>query len=171
MAIDFTYVDVNPFFGYNTLPALVRHDEAINSSLGNILGISRGERWYYPNFGSDLRRYLWSPLDMVTANAIYQEVVLAIGNYEPRITLTSQTGVVVNQAQQRFEVNVFYIIKTNNQHGMFTAYIKQGGSTNNDLITGPPANPSPMVSAGTFLEDGAGNVILDDQGNLVRANV
>jgi len=167
MAVNFTYLDVNPFFGLNTLPDLVRHEEAINSSIGNILGIPRTERWFYPTFGTDIRRFLWEPLDQVTANKIFHDVVMALGKWEPRIQLLSQTAVISNPRFQRFEVNIYYTILQTSVMGRFTAYLRSGGSTKNDLITGP--NPSAMVPSGNVLE-ASGIPLTDQSGDPVFEN-
>ena len=171
MALNLTYRDVNPFFGLNTLPALVRHDEAINSSIGNILGIHHGERWYYPQFGSWIRRYVWEPLDQITANKIFQDVVLALSTWEPRIKILPQTAVIANPVFQRFDVDIYYTIIENQRMGQFTAHLKSGATTRSDLITGPSAAPSPMIASGRVLTDSSGAPILDEDGEPIYENV
>lgn len=59
--------------------------EAINNSLRNIFNTSPGERILVPEFGANLRRYLFASITEATANSIGSAIVRTIEMWEPRV--------------------------------------------------------------------------------------
>jgi phage baseplate assembly protein W len=79
--IDFR-MRVNP----NTKDIVIKADaEAVKQSVLNILLTNRGERPFMPDFGGNLRAYLFENFDAVTGAAIRAQIVNALRNYEPRV--------------------------------------------------------------------------------------
>jgi phage baseplate assembly protein W len=77
---------INP----NTGDIVVKRDaEAIKQSVINILLTNRGERPFKPDFGGDLRSYLFENFDAVTRTAIQSRIVNTLRNYEPRVEVLS----------------------------------------------------------------------------------
>ena len=75
---------VNPL--NNDLVAL-KNANAIARSVRNIILTSPGEKFFNPDFGSNVSKLLFENLNEVTALAIRDEIETAINNYEPRVSL------------------------------------------------------------------------------------
>lgn len=63
--------------------------ERINQSLFIIFETAKGSRLLNPEFGSDLRKYRFDPLDRALMEKIRYTITEDIRRWEPRITLTS----------------------------------------------------------------------------------
>jgi phage baseplate assembly protein W len=59
--------------------------DLVRQSIETILGTEPGERVMRPAFGCGLGRYLMAPNTASTRAAIQQDVVIALGRWEPRI--------------------------------------------------------------------------------------
>ena len=97
---DFTYVDIHLDLKENVLltgggtpspkgkDIKVDFDEgAIRNSLINIFNTIPGERFLIPEFGANLRKYLFKPVTESIANQIGRTVLNAIERWEPRVTV------------------------------------------------------------------------------------
>jgi len=62
---------------------------AIKNSLINLFNTIPGERLLLPDYGSDLRRYIFDPISDMQAVTIMREVYSSIKRWEPRITVTN----------------------------------------------------------------------------------
>jgi hypothetical protein len=62
--------------------------DKVAQSIWIILDTDPGERVMRPAFGCGLRRYLMAPNTSATRALIAHDVQLALGKYEPRITVT-----------------------------------------------------------------------------------
>lgn len=60
-------------------------EEAIKNSLVNIFNTTPGERFLLPEFGSNLKGYLFSPITKHTADAIGNHILYSIQRWEPRV--------------------------------------------------------------------------------------
>lgn len=63
--------------------------DRINQSLFLIFETPKGSRLMMPEFGSDLRKYRFDPLDRVLMERIRYTITEDIKRWEPRIVLTS----------------------------------------------------------------------------------
>jgi len=72
-----TYGDIRP----------VRDIEAVKNSIRNILLTRRGERPFNPNFGCNLKAYLFEPADPITKAQMEYEIRYSIGEQEPRVKI------------------------------------------------------------------------------------
>lgn len=86
------YSDVD--FGLRMNPvtndvAVKKDAEAVKQSVINILSTNRGERPFMPNFGSNIRGYLFENVDAVTISLIEEEIRSTLANYEPRVKVLS----------------------------------------------------------------------------------
>lgn len=77
---------VNPL--NNDLIAL-KNETAIARSIRNIVFTFPGEKFFDPNFGSNITRSLFENIDEISAIAIRDEIETSIRNYEPRVNLIS----------------------------------------------------------------------------------
>lgn len=66
------------------LPVL-KNERAINQSVKNIVQTIPGEKFFNPNFGSEVRGQLFELADYGVASAIEDQILVSLENYEPRI--------------------------------------------------------------------------------------
>jgi phage baseplate assembly protein W len=62
---------------------------AIKSSLQNLFGTSPGQRFLFPEYGLDLRQYLFYPINEGTGEAIKNKINTAIRTWEPRVQVNN----------------------------------------------------------------------------------
>jgi phage baseplate assembly protein W len=77
--------------------------EAIKQSVLNILSTNRGERPFMPDFGGNIRAYLFENVDPVTVSLIEEEIRSALTNYEPRVRVLA---VDVEDLSDRNAINI-----------------------------------------------------------------
>ena len=87
-----------------------RDASAIKQSIVNLLMTNKGERVYQPEYGSDLRRFLFEPMDFATAAAIQSNIVSTIKKFEPRIGILSLEA-IPNFDDNGFDVEMTYEIR------------------------------------------------------------
>ena len=90
MATTLSYRDINITFKKHpvTDDVVVSKDaSAIKQAIVNLLLTNKGERLMNPEYGSDIRRFLFEPLDYGTSALIKQNIVTTIGRFEPRISV------------------------------------------------------------------------------------
>jgi phage baseplate assembly protein W len=63
--------------------------DAIRADLLHLLLTNKGERLYMPDFGADLRRYIFEPNDKKTHNEIKDHLNEAIKKYLPNLQINS----------------------------------------------------------------------------------
>ena len=88
---------------------VIRNERAISRSVRNIVQTIPGEKFFNLNFGSDVRGELFEQVDVGVADAIRDQIVTSINNYEPRV---SNVDAQVNPRpdQNELEVTVTYDI-------------------------------------------------------------
>ncbi|MCB2182646.1 MAG: GPW/gp25 family protein [Desulfobulbaceae bacterium] len=97
---------------------MVSDEEDIRQSLEILLTTSVGERFLRPEYGCDLRRYLFEPLDEGLVAYIRDLVGNAILYHEPRIKLTDLS--LTTQADEgTLLIDVEYVIRTTNSRRNF----------------------------------------------------
>jgi|TARA_R100000152_G_C6660005_1_gene99166 hypothetical protein len=109
MATTLSYKDINITFKKHpvTDDIVVSKDaSAIKQAIVNLLLTNKGERLMNPEYGSDIRRYLFEPLDYGTSALVKQNIVTTIGRFEPRISVQE----IVSRPD--FENNGFEITMT-----------------------------------------------------------
>lgn len=97
--LDFRFI-VNPNTGDL---ALKKDAEAIKQSIMNILLTGRGERPFNPEFGGNLRAYLFENFDAVTQAAMENVIVNSLKNYEPRVRVDN---IVIDDLSYRNALNI-----------------------------------------------------------------
>ena len=90
---------VNPL--NNDLIAL-KNETAIARSVRNIVMTIPGERFFQPNFGSEVNRVLFNNIDDLSASMIEDQIKQSIENYESRVKLRSV------RVRPNFDNNSFY---------------------------------------------------------------
>ena len=97
---------------------MVSDEEDIRQSLEILLTTSIGERFLRPNYGCDLRRYLFEPLDEGLVAYIRDLVNNAILYHEPRIRLIDLT--LKTQANEgTLLIELEYVIRSTNSRKNF----------------------------------------------------
>lgn len=64
-----------------------KEDAAVKQAVLNLLLTNKGERVYDSDYGSNIRTYLFEPLDFGTAGSIKDNISKTIDTYEPRVSI------------------------------------------------------------------------------------
>ena len=82
--IDFPFKDSPEgfYFNLNATDA-----DAVKADLLHLLLTNKGERLYMPDFGSDLKKYIFEPNDSVTHSEIKDNLNGTIKRYMPNLTI------------------------------------------------------------------------------------
>ena len=113
MATTLSFKDINITFKKHpvTNDLVVSKDaSAIKQSIVNLLMTNKGERVYQPEYGSDLRRFLFEPMDFATAAAIQNNIISTLKKFEPRIGVLSLEA-IPNFDDNGFDVEMTYEIR------------------------------------------------------------
>lgn len=88
---------------------ILKNEGAIRKSIRNIVQTIPGEKFFNPNFGSDVRGSLFEFIDFGTASIISDQIKTSIKNFEPRV---ENVAVLTNPSpdQNTFEVTVTFDI-------------------------------------------------------------
>ena len=112
MASKLSFKDINITFKKHPVTndlVVSRDASAIKQAIVNLLLTNKGERPFNYEYGSDIRSYLFEPLDYGTAQVIEASIQYAITNFEPRISIT-ELEVIPNFDDNGFDVEMIYKI-------------------------------------------------------------
>jgi phage baseplate assembly protein W len=106
------FKDISASFKVNPLTydvIALNNASAIARSVRNIVFTAPGEKFFDPDFGSNISQSLFENIDNITAVTIRDEIENSIINYEPRVSLSS---VVVDPDfdNNGFNVTIIYRI-------------------------------------------------------------
>ena len=90
------------------LPVL-RNERAIVRSVRNLVQTIPGEKFFNPLLGSGVRGLLFDFMDVATSEAIEEEIITVINNYEPRVT-NVQVQVDARPDLNNFDVTIYFDI-------------------------------------------------------------
>ena len=113
MATQLSFKDLNITFKKHpvTNDVVVSRDaSAIKQAIVSLLLTNKGERLMNPKYGSDIRSYLFEPLDYGTAAQIKANIRSTIDRFEPRISI-SDIKCIPNFNDNGFDVEMTYIIR------------------------------------------------------------
>ena len=115
------------FFQETGTCGLATDELDIEQSLYILFHTVPGERPLLPDYGCDLRRFVFEPMNTATRTLIQNSVTLAINQYEPRISLLS-VGVAYDNAGARLLISVEFVISTTNSrfNKVFPFYLEEG---------------------------------------------
>jgi len=116
MAVTQSYKDINISFRKHPVTGdlVVSKDAfAIKQAISNLLLTNTGERLFQPKYGSNIRKYLFEPLDYGTAQAIEKSVRNSIDRFEPRISVLN-LECIPNYDDNGFDVEMTYEIRGSN---------------------------------------------------------
>ena len=104
------FKDISMSFESNPLTEdliAIKNETAIARSIRNIVFTLPGEKFFDPNFGSDISGSLFENIDDITGGIIEDQIRQSINNYEPRVNLLSlQTN--PNFDNNAFDVTITY---------------------------------------------------------------
>ena len=112
MASTLSFKDINMTFKKHPVTddlVVSRDASAIKQAIVNLLLTNKGERLFKPNYGSDIRSYLFEPLDYGTAQQIIGNIEFTISKWEPRIQILDLDA-VPNYDDNGFDVQMTYQI-------------------------------------------------------------
>lgn len=87
--------------------------KAITNSLYNLFTTTPGEKILNPDYGMDLKRYLFVPATVEVATNIRSEIYRQVRVYEPRVKLTD-VNIVIMEDVNEFDISIYYNVPTLN---------------------------------------------------------
>ncbi len=112
MAATLSFKDININFKKHPVTGdlVVSKDaSAIKQAIVNLLLTNKGERPFNPDYGSNIRSYLFEPLDYGTAAQIEESIKSTLDKFEPRIELRD-IETYPNYDNNSFSVDMTYVI-------------------------------------------------------------
>lgn len=91
-------------------------ESAIQNSLINIFNTSPGEKLLEPEFGLDLKRYLFDPLSDDIAQNIGETILNGLKQWEPRV-IVDHINVITDYDQHQYILSLYITIPTLNISG------------------------------------------------------
>ena len=88
---------------------ILKNENAIKASVRNLVQTIPGEKFFRPLFGSGVRGLLFDFMDVATSEAIEEEIITVINNYEPRVT-NVQVQVDARPDLNSFDVTIYFDI-------------------------------------------------------------
>ena len=89
--------------------AILKNERAISRSIRNIVETIPTERYFDPDFGSDVRSSLFENIDFGIVGVVESQILESIANYEPRVD-NVQVEVLPEYDNNALEVTVIYDI-------------------------------------------------------------
>ncbi|HRR48406.1 MAG TPA: GPW/gp25 family protein [Bacteroidales bacterium] len=87
--------------------------DAVKNSLRNILQTRKGSRRMLPTFGAQLERYLFEPIDEITAREIGNTILQEISSWDSRIEIIN-INVEADYDNSQYNITVTYSIQGTN---------------------------------------------------------
>lgn len=104
--------------------ALLKNEEAVVESVYNILMTEPGERPMRPDFGCGLNRFLFEPIDNVTALELVNTISRSIELYEPRI-LDYDIVITPLPDKDTFEIKIYLTVNTKDEQIELTTELEK----------------------------------------------
>ena len=101
--------------------------DAVKVNLINWFMTNKGERPMNPNFGANLRQYIFEALDSNTLEALEMKISDDIKNYFPMVTLLDVTA-LGDEEYNRIKLELYYYVSSFNTSDMLS--IEFGGNQN-----------------------------------------
>jgi phage baseplate assembly protein W len=86
------------------------NENAITQSVRNLLLTSHYERPFKPELGSNLKKFLFEPIDNITTSLIQDAIWYTLTNYEPRIEI-QEVVASPNYEENRYDITMSFFIK------------------------------------------------------------
>jgi len=90
--------------------------DALRSNLLLLLLTEKGERYYLPDYGTDLNKFLFDPKDAETLKRIESEIKKTVAKFIPQLIISrvdfymieDETGLVVDENTIEIEIKFLY---------------------------------------------------------------
>ena len=112
MASTLSFKDINITFKKHPVTddlVVSRDASAIKQAIINLLLTNKGEKLFNPQYGSNIRSYLFEPLDYGTAQQIIGNIEFTVSKWEPRIQILN-IDAIPNYNDNGFDVEMTYEI-------------------------------------------------------------
>tara|TARA_B100001996_G_scaffold108695_1_gene82096 strand:+ start:631 stop:1023 length:393 start_codon:yes stop_codon:yes gene_type:complete len=87
-----------------------RDASAVKQAIVNLLLTNKGEKVFNPEYGSNIRKFLFEPLDYATAAQVKRNIESTISTYEPRVII-EDLRCIPNFNDNGFDVEMTYTLK------------------------------------------------------------
>jgi phage baseplate assembly protein W len=127
---NYLYADLHLDFqeNFNNSNFLFQHSEekdlkidydvdAIKNSLNNLFTTTPGEKILNPEFGMELRKYLFEPATIEVAERIRSDIYIQVGKFEPRVKINN-VQITVFEDVGEFDIVVYFSIPSINIHNV-----------------------------------------------------
>ena len=99
----------------------VTDETAIRRSIANIIKTPKGSRPFRPDYGTDIKKYLFSN-SIFSEYEVNQKIYEAISRFEPRVTVLSVTTKLDNN---ELKVDANFVIKNTGKTTSFQTLVKR----------------------------------------------
>jgi len=116
MAVTQSFKDINITFKKHPVTndlVVSRDASAIKQAIVNLLLTNKGEKLFNPEYGSDIRSYLFEPLDYGTAAQIQRNISYSVNKHEPRVQIEDLRA-NPNFDDNGFDVEMTYSVRGSN---------------------------------------------------------
>ena len=106
------FKDISATFQTNPLNSdliAIKNETAIARSIRNIVFTLPGEKFFDPDFGSDISAALFENIDPTSAEFIRTQITASINNFEPRVNLI-EVRVTPNFTNNEMNATIVYQI-------------------------------------------------------------
>ena len=106
------FKDLSMSFKFNPLSGdliTLKNENAIARAVRNIILTTPGEKFFDPDFGSNINEILFENVSEITADSIKEEIENSLQNYEPRVEII-EVNVNPNYNSNNFDVIISYRI-------------------------------------------------------------
>lgn len=104
--------------------------DAVKNSITTCFLTSPGQKILTPNYGIDLRRYLFQPISNDNAFFIREDIVSRLPGFEPRI-IVKNVSVKVDYDEQQYEIRLTFDVPSLNAYNITTKnYLNSNGYVN-----------------------------------------
>jgi len=100
------------------------NENAIAQSIRNLLLTAHYERPFKPDLGSNLRKFLFEPIDNVTTSLIQDAIFLTLKNYEPRVEI-QEVIASPNYEENRYDITISFFIRNSTEPLTITFFLER----------------------------------------------
>jgi len=100
------------------------NENAITQSIRNLLLTAHYERPFKPELGSNLRKFLFEPIDNVTTVLIQDAISQTLRNYEPRIEI-QQVIAAPNFEENRYDITLSFFVRNTTEPLTVTFFLER----------------------------------------------
>lgn len=84
--------------------------DAVKSDLLHLLFTDKGSRYYLPEFGTNLKRYIFEQNDNITQRDIISEIQLEVNTFIPGLKIRNITSNLDNNKPKSFNVRIEFSV-------------------------------------------------------------